>query len=115
MPYKAKGKCVHKVLSGGKLSKEPVGCTKGDVKKYLGALYANDPKVAKDNLKEIIEAFNVGKRKDELMAEMTEMHNNVKGMYETMTHEGYEDTFNEMEKMHNEMKRLYAEIAKLEK
>ena len=49
------------------------------------------------------------------MAEMGEMHNNVKSMYETMTHEGYEDSLSEIEKMHNEMKRLYADMAKLEK
>lgn len=36
MPYVAKGKCVYKRDTGKK-----VGCTKGSVKKYLGALYAN--------------------------------------------------------------------------
>lgn len=114
MPYKAKGKCVYKQTKDGKLGAK-VGCTKNDVKKYLGALYANDPKSAKDELKEIVEAFNVGKQKEQLMAEMAEMHNSVKSMYETMTHEGYEDTLSEVEKMHQEMKRMYAEIAKLEK
>lgn len=114
MPYKAKGKCVYKKTKDGKMGAK-VGCTKGDVKQYLKALYANDPKAAKDELKEIVEAFNMGKKKEELMAEMGEMHNSVKGMYETMTHEGYENSMSEIEKMHNEMKRLYAEMAKLEK
>ena len=36
MPYKVKGKCVYKKDTGAK-----VGCTKGSVKKYLGALHAN--------------------------------------------------------------------------
>jgi hypothetical protein len=36
VPYKAKGKCVYKKDTGKK-----VGCTKGSVKKYLGALHAN--------------------------------------------------------------------------
>lgn len=36
MPYKVKGNCVYKKDSGAK-----VGCTKGDVKKYLAALHAN--------------------------------------------------------------------------
>ncbi len=36
MPYKARGKCVYKKDTGKK-----VGCTDGDVKKYLAALYAN--------------------------------------------------------------------------
>jgi ketol-acid reductoisomerase len=43
------------------------------------------------------------------------MHANVKSMYETMTHEGYEDSLKEIEKMHMEMKRLYAEMAKVGK
>ena len=36
MPYKVKGNCVYKKDTGAK-----VGCTKGSVQKYLGALYAN--------------------------------------------------------------------------
>ena len=36
MPYKVKGKCVYKKDGGAK-----VGCTKGDVNKYLAALHAN--------------------------------------------------------------------------
>jgi hypothetical protein len=36
MPYKVKGQCVYKKDGGAK-----VGCTKGDVDKYLAALHAN--------------------------------------------------------------------------
>jgi hypothetical protein len=36
LPYKVKGKCVYKKDDGTK-----VGCTKGDVNKYLAALHAN--------------------------------------------------------------------------
>ena len=36
MPYNVKGKCVYKADTG-----EKVGCTKGPVSKYLGALHAN--------------------------------------------------------------------------
>lgn len=36
MPYTVKGKCVYKKEDGSK-----VGCTKGSVEKYLGALHAN--------------------------------------------------------------------------
>ena len=114
MPYKAKGKCVYKKTKDGKMGAK-VGCTKGDVKQYLKALYANDPKAAKDELKEIVEAFSIGKKMEELNTGMQEMHDNVKNMYETMTHEGYEDSLKEIEKMHQEMKRLYAEIAKIGK
>lgn len=36
MPYKIKGKCIYKKDTGAK-----VGCTKGDVHKYMAALHAN--------------------------------------------------------------------------
>lgn len=36
MPYKIKGKCIYKKDGGAK-----VGCTKGDVHKYMAALHAN--------------------------------------------------------------------------
>lgn len=35
MPYKTRGKCVYKKTG------KKVGCTKGDIKKYLAALHAN--------------------------------------------------------------------------
>lgn len=114
MPYKAFDKCVWKSTNEGKkLGKDPVGCTKGDVKKYLSALYANDPKAAKNELAAIVEAFNEGKRREALMAELTQMHETVKGMYEGMNEDLYEDTLSEIEKMHMEMKNLYAELFKL--
>ena len=114
MPYKSKGSCVYKQTKDGKLGAK-VGCTKGSVKQYLKALYASDPKAAKNELAQIVEAFNVEKKKEALIGEISEIHNNIKGMYEAMDHEIYEDTLYEVEKMHQEMKRLYAEIAKLEK
>lgn len=114
MPYKAKGKCVYKKTKEGKLGAK-VGCTKGSVKQYLKALYASDPRAAKNELAQIVEAFNVEKKKQSLMGELSEIQNQVKGMYETMNSEGYEKSLDEVEKMHNEMKRLYAEIAKLDK
>jgi len=49
MPYKAKGKCVYKKDTGKK-----VGCTKGDVKKYLAALHMNtDESVKKESINEL--------------------------------------------------------------
>ena len=38
MPYRIKGKCIYNKDTGKKL-----GCTKGSVKRYLAALYANVP------------------------------------------------------------------------
>ena len=48
MPYKVKGQCVHKEKSNGEIG-EKVGCTKGDVNKYLAALYANVDEVNESN------------------------------------------------------------------
>lgn len=42
MPYEARGKTVYNKATGKK-----VGTTKGSVKKYLAALYANMPKAEK--------------------------------------------------------------------
>lgn len=45
MPYTVKGKCVYKKEDGSK-----VGCTKGSVEKYLGALHANaNESITEDN------------------------------------------------------------------
>jgi hypothetical protein len=46
MPYKIKGKCIYKKHANGQLGKR-VGCTKGDVDKYMAALQAN----VKENFK----------------------------------------------------------------
>ena len=40
MPYTSSGKCVYKKNKDGSRGKK-VGCTKGSVKQYLKALYAN--------------------------------------------------------------------------
>lgn len=48
MPYTTRGKCVYKKKRNGSRGKK-VGCTKGSVKKYLRALYANvDEKLTKE-------------------------------------------------------------------
>ena len=44
MPYKVKGQCVYKKEDGTK-----VGCTKGDVDKYLAALHANVDDINESN------------------------------------------------------------------
>ena len=52
MPYEVRGKCVYKKDTGKK-----VGCTEGDVKKYLAALHANEGKkmkVTKAKIKEML-------------------------------------------------------------
>jgi hypothetical protein len=46
MPYMHEGKTVYKKNAKGGKGKK-VGTTKGDVKKYLAALYANSPDTKK--------------------------------------------------------------------
>lgn len=48
MPYKIKGKCIYKKDSGAK-----VGCTDGDVDKYLSALNINVNDAENKKLEEI--------------------------------------------------------------
>ena len=46
MPYKIVGKCIYNKDTGKKM-----GCTKGSVKRYLAALYANVPDAKKNEIK----------------------------------------------------------------
>jgi len=46
MPYKIKGKCIYNKDTGKKL-----GCTDGDVQRYLRALYANVPDAKKNEIR----------------------------------------------------------------
>ena len=46
MPYRIKGKCIYNKDTGKKL-----GCTKGSVKRYLAALYANVPDAKKNEIR----------------------------------------------------------------
>ncbi len=62
MPYEVKGNCVYKRDGGAK-----VGCTKGDVNKYLGALHANANESIIENeepLDAVKQAINAGKMPD---------------------------------------------------
>lgn len=116
MPYIAgtgeDAKCVYKKTKEGKRGAK-VGCTKGDVKQYLRALYSADKKSAKDELAEIIEAFEVGKKMNELTTQLEEMKTKTQEMYAHITSDVYEESLEEIEKMHTEMKQLYNEIDKL--
>jgi len=46
MPYSIRGKCIYKKDTGKK-----VGCTKGNVQRYLRALYANVPDAKKNKIR----------------------------------------------------------------
>lgn len=116
MPYIAgtgeDAKCVYKKTKEGNRGAK-VGCTKGDVKQYLRALYSADKKSAKDELTEIIEAFEVGKKMNELTTQLEEMKTKTQEMYAHITPDIYEESLDEIAKMHTEMKQLYNEMGKL--
>ena len=59
MPYTAVGKCVYKKNEDGKRG-EKVGCTKGDIKSYLQALYATSKDEARLATREIKESLKDG-------------------------------------------------------
>jgi uncharacterized coiled-coil DUF342 family protein len=88
---------------------------KSQVKQYLKALYASNPKEAKNELAKIVEAMELGKKHDELMNEMMGMADVAKSHYDNMKSETYEEQLKEIEKLHDEMRRLYNDISKLEK
>jgi hypothetical protein len=59
MPYTSVGKCVYKKAQDGKRG-EKVGCTKGDIKSYLQALYATSKDEARLATREIKESLKEG-------------------------------------------------------
>ena len=59
MPYTSVGKCVYKKTQDGKRG-EKVGCTKGDIKSYLQALYATSKDEARLATREIKESLKDG-------------------------------------------------------
>lgn len=107
-----KAKCVYKETKEGKRG-SLVGCTRNEIKNYFKGLYEVNSKTAKDELKAIMEAFEIGKQHQIKESELKEIMDQVYNAYDTMDYNLYEEKLNEIEKMHNEMKRIYSEIAKL--
>ncbi len=64
MPYKVRGKCVYK-----KSTNKKVGCTKGNVKKYLTALHIN----AKESVMSF-KKFYEQRTREELKAELADIN-----------------------------------------
>ena len=110
--YIAQDKCLYTLNKDGGKGKK-IACSRKELVKHFSGLFEYDKKAAKDELKEAILAFEVGKKRAALMAELDEMRSNTLGMYENVNETEYENALSEIEKMHNEMKRLYNEISKL--
>lgn len=109
-----KAKCVYKETKDGKRG-SLVGCSRNEIKNYFKGLYEVDAKTAKDELKAVMEAFEVGKKRQEKENELKEVLNQVRNAYDTMDYNLYEEKLDEIEKMHNNLRQLYSELSKLEK
>ena len=64
MPYKIVGKCIYNKDTGKKM-----GCTKGSVKRYLAALYANIPDAKKNEIKSKLKEVLRKSLKETLLSE----------------------------------------------
>ena len=92
MPYTSVGKCVYKKNKSGDRGAK-VGCTRGDVHQYLRALYASDPKAAKnymgviENIKSSYEKMAEMKHKDFLkqLKEVMKMNKNLQKLHKEYT------------------------------
>tara|TARA_R100001163_G_C5012138_1_gene157681 strand:- start:449 stop:673 length:225 start_codon:yes stop_codon:yes gene_type:complete len=70
MPYTSSGKCVYKKNKDGSRGKK-VGCTKGSVKQYLKALYANTDESVDKTLSEETMRLIIREELEEYLKEIT--------------------------------------------
>jgi hypothetical protein len=73
MPYKVKGKCVYKKDDGTK-----VGCTKGDVNKYLAALHANVDESSDNTIKGKADNLSIKDIADKHKTSVTKIETQIK-------------------------------------
>mgnify|MGYP001466192772 FL=1 len=71
MPYTSSGKCVYKKNKDGSRGKK-VGCTKGSVKQYLKALYANTDESVDKTLSEETMRLIIREELEEYLKEITD-------------------------------------------
>jgi hypothetical protein len=109
-----KAKCVYKETKDGKRG-SLVGCSRNEIKNYFKGLYETDAKTAKDELKSVMEAFEVGKKRQDKENELKEVMSHIYNAYDTMDYNLYEEKLNEIEKMHSNLKNIYNELYKLNK
>ena len=62
-----------------------------------------------------MEAFEIGKKRQDKENELKEVMSQVYNAYDTMNYDMYDEKLKEIEKMHNDVKQIYSEIAKLNK
>ena len=71
MPYTSSGKCVYKKNKDGSRGKK-MGCTKGSVKQYLKALYANTDESVDKTLSEETMRLIIREELEEYLKEITD-------------------------------------------
>jgi len=114
MPYTAVGKCVYKKSKSGERGSK-VGCTKGDVHQYLRALYASDPKAAKNEIAEIKNSVIEATKYAELEENYINTVEGIKSSYEEMATMGHKDflkKLKEVMKMNKDLQKLHKEYSK---
>lgn len=117
MPYKVKGKCVYKKEDNTK-----VGCTKGDVNKYLAALHANvDESVTNNNptdtvsmdipfLIRVMEYSKEDAKTDMDLHAATEKMISVSKSGKTLTMDDYDSIFSKKEEVNETSKEMVRRI-----
>ena len=114
MPYTSVGKCVYKKNKSGDRGAK-VGCTRGDVHQYLRALYASDPKAAKNEIAEIRGSLIEATKYAELEENYIGVIENIKSSYEKMAemkHKDFLKQLKEVMKMNKNLQKLHKEYTK---
>jgi hypothetical protein len=113
MPYKVKGKCVYKKDDGTK-----VGCTKGDVNKYLAALHANVDESSDNTIKGgKADTLSIKDIADKHKTSVTKIETQIKmGVKVEMEHVNDKEKAKEITLDHlSEFPDYYSRLAKMEK
>lgn len=110
MPYEIKGKCIYKKDGGAK-----VGCTKGDVHKYMAALHANvDEDIIKGGKADKMSVEDIAKKHG---VSIEQIQNQIKkGIKIEMEHVDTEEEAREIAMDHlTEIPDYYDRLNKMEK
>lgn len=114
MPYIAVGKCVYRKTKSGERGAK-VGCTKGEVSKYFGALHSVDAKAAKNEIAEIRSSLIEANKYAELEENYMGVIENIKSSYEKMAemkHKDFLKQLKEVMKMNKNLQKLHKEYTK---
>jgi deoxyhypusine synthase len=114
MPYTSVGKCVYKKNKSGERGAK-VGCTRGDVRQYLRALYASDPKAAKNEISEIRSSLIESEKFAKIEADYEAIINDIKTHYDEMANLSHRDFIRKLKeviKLNKNLQKLHKEYSK---